>query len=164
MLLALAERLPGDASAVLGCCSPVPPLVRQHVNELVALISKSLDESTGIDNASHTSDSNYTNAFDGDDGANSGSFDGASDDVCDSEVVSEESKITDQDGQDILSYKTPPPSTFMLALNRPMSCKLAKVSSKCIYLCIWRCHSWLRACLSLHIPECLFTFIFWISS
>lgn len=40
MLMALSGRLPMDGPNVLGCCNPIPPLVRIYANEIAALIKR----------------------------------------------------------------------------------------------------------------------------
>lgn len=40
MMLLMAEKMAIDASGVLGCCNPVPPLVRQHATDLALLIQR----------------------------------------------------------------------------------------------------------------------------
>ncbi|EPZ35172.1 3'-5' exonuclease domain-containing protein [Rozella allomycis CSF55] len=44
MLFRIAERAPKNVPQILGCCNPVPPLVRLHANDLSLLISRVLDE------------------------------------------------------------------------------------------------------------------------
>lgn len=41
MLLQLAQLLPREIQGILACCNPVPPLVKQNLNEIHALIYKS---------------------------------------------------------------------------------------------------------------------------
>ncbi|XP_043937137.1 exosome component 10-like [Protopterus annectens] len=38
MMLKIAEELPKEPPGILACCNPVPPLVRQQINELLQLI------------------------------------------------------------------------------------------------------------------------------
>ncbi|KFV38749.1 Exosome component 10, partial [Tyto alba] len=40
MLLKIAEELPKEPQGVIACCNPVPPLVRQQINELHLLIQQ----------------------------------------------------------------------------------------------------------------------------
>ncbi|XP_033642583.1 exosome component 10-like [Asterias rubens] len=40
MLLQIAENLPREAHGILACCNPIPPLVRQQLNEVHQLILK----------------------------------------------------------------------------------------------------------------------------
>ncbi|KAM6116734.1 exosome complex component 10 [Phoenicopterus ruber ruber] len=40
MLLKIAEELPKETQGVIACCNPVPPLVRQQINELHLLIQQ----------------------------------------------------------------------------------------------------------------------------
>ena len=40
MLVRLAESMPTEASKVIECCNPIPPLVRIHANDLALLIMK----------------------------------------------------------------------------------------------------------------------------
>ncbi|RKP10165.1 ribonuclease H-like domain-containing protein [Thamnocephalis sphaerospora] len=38
MLFTLAERMPSEAAGVIGCCSPIPPLVRMYASDLAQVI------------------------------------------------------------------------------------------------------------------------------
>ncbi|ORY07321.1 hypothetical protein K493DRAFT_310245 [Basidiobolus meristosporus CBS 931.73] len=40
MLFALSERMPTDAPGVLGCCNPIPPIIRLFASDLGLLISR----------------------------------------------------------------------------------------------------------------------------
>uniref|UniRef100_A0A8C9MIP6 Exosome complex component 10 n=1 Tax=Serinus canaria TaxID=9135 RepID=A0A8C9MIP6_SERCA len=40
MLLKIAEELPKECQGIIACCNPVPPLVRQQINELHLLIQQ----------------------------------------------------------------------------------------------------------------------------
>ncbi|XP_053818916.1 exosome component 10 [Vidua chalybeata] len=40
MLLKIAEELPKESQGIIACCNPVPPLVRQQINELHLLIQQ----------------------------------------------------------------------------------------------------------------------------
>uniref|UniRef100_A0A8C5U955 Exosome complex component 10 n=1 Tax=Malurus cyaneus samueli TaxID=2593467 RepID=A0A8C5U955_9PASS len=40
MLLKIAEELPKESQGIIACCNPVPPLVRQQINELHMLIKQ----------------------------------------------------------------------------------------------------------------------------
>ncbi|KAM6046296.1 exosome complex component 10 isoform 1-T1 [Chlamydotis macqueenii] len=40
MLLKIAEELPKEPQGIIACCNPVPPLVRQQINELYLLIQQ----------------------------------------------------------------------------------------------------------------------------
>ncbi|KAI9094381.1 ribonuclease H-like domain-containing protein, partial [Phlyctochytrium arcticum] len=46
MLYTLADRMPIDAQGVLGCCHPVPPLVRLHATDIAIIIDNTLVEVT----------------------------------------------------------------------------------------------------------------------
>ncbi|XP_068094867.1 exosome complex component 10 isoform X2 [Hyperolius riggenbachi] len=40
MLLKIAEELPKEPQGIIACCNPVPPLVRQQINELALLVQQ----------------------------------------------------------------------------------------------------------------------------
>lgn len=40
MMLQIAEKMATEAASILGCCNPVPPLVRQHATDLGLLIQR----------------------------------------------------------------------------------------------------------------------------
>ena len=40
MLLQICGILPREKQGVLACCNPIPPLVRQYLNEIHAIIAK----------------------------------------------------------------------------------------------------------------------------
>ncbi|CAI9558739.1 unnamed protein product [Staurois parvus] len=40
MLLKIAEQLPKEPQGIIACCNPVPPLVRQQINELILLVQE----------------------------------------------------------------------------------------------------------------------------
>jgi hypothetical protein len=44
MLVNIARKLPKDTSALLSCCSPVPPMLRMHSNDIVFLILEALED------------------------------------------------------------------------------------------------------------------------
>ncbi|XP_076358912.1 exosome complex component 10-like [Tachypleus tridentatus] len=44
MLLQIAEVLPREQQGILACCNPIPPMVRQHLNELHMIIMKARDQ------------------------------------------------------------------------------------------------------------------------
>ncbi|XP_013778141.1 LOW QUALITY PROTEIN: exosome component 10-like [Limulus polyphemus] len=44
MLLQIAEVLPREQQGILACCNPIPPLVRQHLNELHMIIMRARDQ------------------------------------------------------------------------------------------------------------------------
>ncbi|KAG5838759.1 hypothetical protein ANANG_G00226990 [Anguilla anguilla] len=43
MLMKISEELPKEAQGIIACCNPVPPLVRQQVNELHLLVQQARD-------------------------------------------------------------------------------------------------------------------------
>ncbi|KFW08750.1 PREDICTED: exosome component 10, partial [Eurypyga helias] len=44
MLLKIAEKLPKEPQGIIACCNPVPPLVRQQINELHLLIQQAREK------------------------------------------------------------------------------------------------------------------------
>nr|2CPR_A Chain A, Exosome component 10 [Homo sapiens] len=40
MMLKIAEELPKEPQGIIACCNPVPPLVRQQINEMHLLIQQ----------------------------------------------------------------------------------------------------------------------------
>ncbi|XP_063804754.1 exosome complex component 10 isoform X2 [Pseudophryne corroboree] len=40
MLLKISEELPREPQGIIACCNPIPPLVRQQINELVLLVQQ----------------------------------------------------------------------------------------------------------------------------
>ncbi|KAI8819182.1 ribonuclease H-like domain-containing protein [Fimicolochytrium jonesii] len=46
MMFTLADRMPTDQQGILGCCSPVPPLVRMYATDLALIIENGLIEAT----------------------------------------------------------------------------------------------------------------------
>lgn len=46
MMFTLADRMPTDQQGILGCCSPVPPLVRMYATDLAHIIENGLVEAT----------------------------------------------------------------------------------------------------------------------
>ncbi|KAH3824824.1 hypothetical protein DPMN_126677 [Dreissena polymorpha] len=40
MLLQICDILPRERPGVLACCNPIPPLVRQYLNEIHTIIMK----------------------------------------------------------------------------------------------------------------------------
>ena len=40
MLFQIAENMPKDQEGVIACCNPVPPLVNQHVSDIVRMIAE----------------------------------------------------------------------------------------------------------------------------
>lgn len=44
MMLQLAQSLPREIQGILACCNPVPPLVKQHLNELNLMILKAREQ------------------------------------------------------------------------------------------------------------------------
>ncbi|OCT70254.1 hypothetical protein XELAEV_18037175mg [Xenopus laevis] len=45
MLLKISEELPKEPQGIIACCNPVPPLVRQQINELYLLIQQARETS-----------------------------------------------------------------------------------------------------------------------
>lgn len=45
MLLKISELLPKESSGILACCSPIPPLVRQCLHEILHIIKKAREQS-----------------------------------------------------------------------------------------------------------------------
>lgn len=45
MLLQISESLPREMQGILACCSPIPPLVRQHLNTLHSIMLKARQQS-----------------------------------------------------------------------------------------------------------------------
>ncbi|XP_061113764.1 exosome component 10 isoform X1 [Conger conger] len=43
MMLKISEQLPKESQGIIACCNPVPPLVRQQVNELHLLVQQARD-------------------------------------------------------------------------------------------------------------------------
>ena len=62
MLLHISEVSPREVQGVLACCAPIPPLVRQHVQEIHRLIQQSR-HTTGA--AKTTEDRQGVDATDG---------------------------------------------------------------------------------------------------
>lgn len=44
MLLQISETLPREMQGILACCNPIPPLVRQHLNQLHQIVLKAREQ------------------------------------------------------------------------------------------------------------------------
>jgi hypothetical protein len=44
MMLQIAESLPREMQGILACCNPIPPLVRQNLHKLHAIILEARDQ------------------------------------------------------------------------------------------------------------------------